>query len=85
MFTVLALAGVLISSTAAHAQQKPAPESAEDAETRRLLEAQIQKCVNDKTASPQLCRMTAYATALAAGFSPEQAARFSGYRPPDRP
>ena len=73
------------ASLSAQPAPTPAPESAEDKETRRLLEAQIQKCVNDKTASPQLCRMTAYATALAAGFSPEQAARFSGYRPSDRP
>lgn len=51
-----------------------------DAQFSQRVEQQIQQCVRDKVASAEQCRNSAYATALAAGFPPEEAAHLTGYR-----
>jgi hypothetical protein len=52
-----------------------------DAELRSKVKAHIQQCIRDKVASAEECRMIAYASALAAGFSPKEAARITDYKP----
>ena len=76
--------GLLTVALASHvgAQQKPATEAPSAVEFRQEFERTIQQCIRDKIQTPKLCRMTAYAAALAAGFPPAEAALLTGYEPP---
>jgi hypothetical protein len=74
----------LVISGAAHAQAARDGDQLSDREFRQQVEAQIQDCAARRVATPEVCRMTAYKAALAAGFSPEAAARLTGYRPKPR-
>ena len=79
---VAAAAVNLASSAIAEPAQAPKPLSdSELREFREKIEGHIQECIRKKTASPEVCRMTAYAAALAAGWPPEEAAQVTGYRP----
>jgi len=71
-------------SDAAQAQAKRDANQVSDREFRQQVEAQIQDCAARRIASPEVCRMTAYKAALAAGFSADEAARLTGYRPKPR-
>lgn len=79
-----AVAMSFAGSAIAEAGQTPKPMSDKELqEARQETEKLIQKCIRNKAASPKICRMTAYAAALATGFPPEEAERVTGYRPED--
>ena len=75
---LLMLAGVASAQTGANKLADP------DAQLRQEMERVIQKCISDKTASPYICRASAYATALAQGYPADRAARITGYKREDR-
>ena len=54
--------------------------TADDLETRHATEQSIRKCIRDRAGTEKVCRLTAQAAALAAGYSPEKAAFFAGLR-----
>lgn len=72
-------AAILALASYASAQQRPV-EAESDIEFRQKIERHIQKCIREKLETPEICRLSAYATALAAGFPPAEAARITGYR-----
>lgn len=79
---VAVLAVGLVGSAIAEPSQTP--KSLSDAELLALrvqIKGQILECIREKIASPDVCRMSAYAAALAAGWPPELAAQVTGYRP----
>ena len=79
---VAVLAVGLAGSAIAEPSQTPKPPS--DAQLlafRVQIKGYILECIREKIASPDVCRMSAYATALAAGWPPELAAQVTDYRP----
>lgn len=61
--------------------QSPGPTNGTRVAFRQLVERQIQQCIHEKTASPNLCRASAYSATLAAGFSKDDAVYWTGYEP----
>ncbi len=67
-------------ATATSAQTPDAETARSDAALQQKMEQTIQACIRKKAASPYICRASAYATALSQGYSPERAARLTGFK-----
>ena len=80
MFGILASAFALLAATS-QAQAPEARPAESDAALQQKMERIIQSCIQNKTASPYICRASAYATALSEGYSRERAARLTNFKP----
>lgn len=66
-------------------QSAQAKGAAVDDDLRRDVQKLIEDCIRDKVTAPAVCRQIAYASALAVGFPPDEAARITGHREDARP
>ncbi len=78
MFELVAFA--LALATASPAKTPNAKDDHSDAAIQQKMEGIIQACIRERAASPYICRASAYATALSQGYSPERAARLTGFK-----